>query len=184
MLSPVRHGYYQPLHTIPYLSSLPPCSPLPLPSFPFPLSFPSSSLLSLLPLPSFLPLLLSSFPPLPPLSFPLLSYSLLPPSFLTLLPFSLPPFSPLLLSLLPPSRLLPTSLSFLSPPLSLLGERMWQRTYGSPVVAIYTPEVGGELRKVPMRSVGRETMGLLTESSVLAIRTNSAGIKPTDTVLK
>ena len=61
---------------------------------------------------------------------------------------------------------------------------MWQRTYSSPVVAIYTPEAGGELRKVPIRTVARETMELITESSVLAIQTNTAAIKPTDTVLK
>ena len=64
--------------------------------------------------------------------------------------------------------------------LSSTGEKIWRQMFSSPVVAIYTPELGGELRKVPMTTIARETMGLITETSVLAIRTNT----PTDTILK
>ena len=67
---------------------------------------------------------------------------------------------------------------------SFSGERMWQQMFSSPVVAIYTPDVGGELRKVSMTTVARETVGHITESSVLAIRTKTPSIEPTDIVFK
>lgn len=63
------------------------------------------------------------------------------------------------------------------------GQPVWQQSYDSPVVAIYSPQ-GGELRKLPMTTVALSTLNLLTGSSVLAIRADTLGIKATDTVLQ
>lgn len=51
------------------------------------------------------------------------------------------------------------------------------------MVAIYSVE-GGALRKIPVTTVALGTMGRLTGSSVLAIRTDTFGIKATDSVLQ
>ena len=60
---------------------------------------------------------------------------------------------------------------------------MWQNTFQSPVVAVYAVE-GGALRKVPMTTAAHGTMSRLTGSSVLALRTDTFGIKATDSVLQ
>jgi len=63
------------------------------------------------------------------------------------------------------------------------GQQVWQQTYDSPVVAIYSPQ-GGELRQIPLTSVASSTLNLLTGSSVLAFRADTVGIKATDTVFQ
>ena len=50
-------------------------------------------------------------------------------------------------------------------------------------MAIYSVESGG-LRKVPSTSVAADTLNMLTRSSVLAIRTDTFGIKASDSVLQ
>lgn len=55
--------------------------------------------------------------------------------------------------------------------------------FESPVVALYAVE-GGALRKVPMTTTARGTISRLTGSSVLALRTDTFGIKATDSVLQ
>ncbi len=51
------------------------------------------------------------------------------------------------------------------------------------MVAVYAVE-GGALRKVPITTTARCTMNRLTGSSVLALRTDTFGIKATDAVLQ
>lgn len=65
----------------------------------------------------------------------------------------------------------------------ITGKTVWQNSFGSPVVAIYSIE-GGALRKIPMTTIALGTMERLTGSSVLAIRTDTYGIKATDSVLQ
>ena len=65
----------------------------------------------------------------------------------------------------------------------IAGQPVWQQSYDSPVVAIYSPQ-GGELHKLPMTTVALSTLEFLTGSSVLAIRADTLGIKATDTVLQ
>ena len=60
---------------------------------------------------------------------------------------------------------------------------MWQNSFDSPVVAIYSVD-GGALRKIPMTTVALGTMERLTGSSVLAIRADTFGIKATDSVFQ
>ena len=55
--------------------------------------------------------------------------------------------------------------------------------YSSPVMAVYSVEQG-RLRKVPSTSVAADSLGMLTGSSILAIRTDTYGIKATDSVLQ
>ena len=63
------------------------------------------------------------------------------------------------------------------------GQDVWRRTYASPVMAIYSVE-NGNLRKLPSTSVAADTLSMLTGSSVLAIRTDTFGIKASDSVLQ
>ncbi|XP_064384152.1 serine/threonine-protein kinase/endoribonuclease IRE1-like isoform X2 [Halichondria panicea] len=65
----------------------------------------------------------------------------------------------------------------------LTGKLVWQNAFESPVVAVYAVE-GGALRKVPITTTARCTMNRLTGSSVLALRTDTFGIKATDAVLQ
>lgn len=60
---------------------------------------------------------------------------------------------------------------------------MWRKMYSSPVMAVYSVE-GGNLRKVPSTSVAADSLGMLTGSSVLAIRTDTFGIKASDSILQ
>jgi hypothetical protein len=60
---------------------------------------------------------------------------------------------------------------------------IWSQSYGSPVVSIYAVE-GGSLRKVPVVSVGSETLKMLSGSSTLPISMDMVGPKPTDSVLQ
>lgn len=64
-----------------------------------------------------------------------------------------------------------------------IGKLVWQTMFESPVVALYAVE-GGALRKVPMTTTARGTISRLTGSSVLALRTDTFGIKATDSVLQ
>ena len=64
-----------------------------------------------------------------------------------------------------------------------VGQHIWRKSYGSPVVNIYRVEEGS-LRKVPVISVASDTLNMLTGSSVLAISMEIFGLKPTDSVLQ
>ena len=64
-----------------------------------------------------------------------------------------------------------------------VGHHIWSHSYGSPVVSIYAVE-GTSLRKVPVVSVGSETMKMLTGSSTLPIRVDMVRPKPTSSVLQ
>ena len=63
------------------------------------------------------------------------------------------------------------------------GKTAWRNMYSSPVMAVYSVEQG-RLRKVPSTSVAADSLGMLTGSSILAIRTDTYGIKATDSVLQ
>ena len=60
---------------------------------------------------------------------------------------------------------------------------MWRKMYSSPVMGIYSVESGG-LRKVPSISVAADSLGMLTGSSILAIRMDTFGIKASDSILQ
>ena len=64
----------------------------------------------------------------------------------------------------------------------IVGHHIWSQSYGSPVVSIYAVE-GGSLRKVPVVSVGSETLKMLTGSSTLPISMDMIRQKPMDSVL-
>ena len=70
----------------------------------------------------------------------------------------------------------------------VLGERIWKKSFDSPVVAIYSVEkagtIGSHLRKVPMVSVGKETMAAITGSSALALKMDTDVMEPVDALLK
>ena len=64
-----------------------------------------------------------------------------------------------------------------------IGQKLWQRSYSSPVVAIYSWE-GSALREVPVTSVARQTMDIITGSTALAIKTASSALKASDSILQ
>lgn len=64
-----------------------------------------------------------------------------------------------------------------------IGHHIWSQSYGSPVVSIYAVE-GGSLRKVPVVSVGSETLKMLTGSSTLPISMDTVRPKLADSVLQ
>lgn len=64
-----------------------------------------------------------------------------------------------------------------------VGHHIWNQSYGSPVVSIYAVE-GGSLRKVPVVSVGSETLKMLAGSSTLPISMDVVRPKPTDSVFQ
>ena len=56
---------------------------------------------------------------------------------------------------------------------------MWRVSYNSPVMAVFVLE-GWEMRKIPLYTVAMESIDLLKETSALAIRANTVGIKALD----
>ena len=64
-----------------------------------------------------------------------------------------------------------------------VGHHIWCKSYGSPVVNVYSVEEGS-LRKLPVISVASETLKVLTGSSVLAISMDTLALKATDSVLQ
>ena len=64
------------------------------------------------------------------------------------------------------------------------GDRVWEKVFDSPVVGIYSLEGGGTLRKVPITTVGQETLDGITGSSALAIKMDTACLQATDAVMK
>ncbi|XP_065899624.1 serine/threonine-protein kinase/endoribonuclease IRE1-like [Dysidea avara] len=66
---------------------------------------------------------------------------------------------------------------------SLTGQKLWEQSYSSPVVAIYSWE-GEALRKVPVTSVARKTLDIITGSTALAIKTASSALKASDSTLQ
>lgn len=67
--------------------------------------------------------------------------------------------------------------------INTVGHHIWRKSYGSPVVNIYTVEESS-LRKMPMISVASDTLQMLTTSSVRAISMDMFGLKPADSVLR
>ena len=66
---------------------------------------------------------------------------------------------------------------------NLLGQKLWENSYSSPVVAIYSWE-GEALRKVPVTNVARKTLDIITGSTALAIKTASSALKASDSTLQ
>ena len=60
---------------------------------------------------------------------------------------------------------------------------MWRVSYNSPVMGVFVLE-GREMRKVPLYTVAVGSIDRLKESSALALRTNTIGIKALDASLQ
>lgn len=64
------------------------------------------------------------------------------------------------------------------------GDRVWEKSFGSPVVGVYSLEGGQNLRKVPMTSLSHETLHGITGSTALAIKNDISSLKATDVIMK
>lgn len=64
------------------------------------------------------------------------------------------------------------------------GDRVWEKSFGSPVVGVYSLEGGQNLRKVPMTSLSHDTLHGITGSTALAIKNDISSLKATDAIMK
>ena len=113
---------------------------------------------------------------------------LLPAFLSSLLPAFLSPLLPLSLTPSPCIPLIPSPCIPLTPSPSFsvlpVGNSVWEKQFDSPVVGVYCSEGIGNLRKVPITTVGQETLKAITGSSSLAVRMDSNCLDPTDESLK